>query len=59
MAHLRTYENATRTKRIWYNPYEKVWVLQTLDADGNQIGNADYTCDGDYADKWLDDVLQS
>lgn len=26
----------------WYFPQQKSWVVQSLDAEGNQIGDADY-----------------
>jgi hypothetical protein len=26
----------------WYNRYEKSWVVQRKDAEGNQVGDADY-----------------
>lgn len=26
----------------WYNRYEKSWVVQRMDAEGNQVGDADY-----------------
>jgi hypothetical protein len=50
---MKTYDNASRTKRIWWDRYEKTWVLQTLDADGNQIGNAEYCYARQTAFAWL------
>lgn len=31
-----------RIYRLWYDKYTKNWILQHIDADGNQIGNAEF-----------------
>lgn len=51
---MKTYHNATATKRIWWNRWKKVWTLQNIDADGNQIGNADYCFSRCVAFAWLE-----
>lgn len=47
------YYNAAKTKRAWYNRQAKVWTLQHLDAEGNQVGSADYCHNRCHAFEWL------
>ena len=28
--------------RMWYDTHERVWTILQLDAEGNQVGDADY-----------------
>jgi len=53
---MKTYYNATKTKRIWYNQNIKTWTLQHIDVDGNQIANAEYCHLKTTAFKWLADA---
>lgn len=39
---------------IWYDPHLRLWTLQTIDNDGNQIGQVDYTVIRANAFRWLD-----
>jgi hypothetical protein len=41
------------TVEVWYdqNPGVRSWVIQTQDAEGNQIGSCDYTHRRDQADR--------
>ena len=38
-----------RTFRVWYDRNERVWTLQELDAQGNQIGGCRYATSRDWA----------
>lgn len=35
-------EPRTAKVEVWYDRATRSWVVQRLDADGNQIGTADY-----------------
>lgn len=28
---------------VWYDRHQRVWVVQDMDAEGNQIGNAEFS----------------
>ena len=55
---MKTYENETETKRIWYDERLRLWTLQVLDDQKNQIGDVEYTPYRREALKWLNDVQQ-
>ena len=38
---MNTYEKDNR--QVWYDPALRLWTLRTVDADGNQVGEADYS----------------
>lgn len=50
---MKEHYNESKTKRIWFNRYERLWTLQNIDAEGNQIGNAEFTYHKIYAFNWL------
>ena len=50
---MKTYHNASGTKRIFYNPHIRSWTLQNIDKDGNQIGDADFCHNRQTAFAWL------
>lgn len=55
---MKLHYNKTRTKRIWWDRYQKYWVMQNVDEEGNQIDGADYTCHRIYAFNWLNEPTQ-
>ena len=50
---MKTHDNKTRSKRIWFDTHLRLWTLQNLDADGNQIGSVDYLTNRTNAFLWL------
>ena len=50
---MKTYYNADRSARIYYDPNLRLWTLTSHDLEGNQIGSADYTTSRDRAFTWL------
>lgn len=48
---MKTYTNELR--RIWYDPYLRVWTMQEVDAEDIQVGEVDYTTDRKWAFAWL------
>lgn len=50
---MKTHENKNKTKRIWYDTRLRLWTLQDLDSQENQIGNVDYSIDRKNAFEWL------
>ena len=54
---MKTYEN--NTKRVWFDNKLRLWTLQHLDAEGNQVGNVDYSTSKETAFNWLTDLLNN
>jgi hypothetical protein len=50
---MKTHDNKNKTKRIWYDTRLRLWTLQDLDSQENQIGNVDYSIDRKNAFEWL------
>jgi hypothetical protein len=50
---MKTYHNADRSARIYYDTHLRLWTLISLDLEGNQIGSADYTTNRERAFTWL------
>lgn len=50
---MKQHFNADRSKVAWYNRYIKLWTLQHFDAEGNQVGAADYCYNRCHAFEWL------
>lgn len=50
---MKTYYNADRTARIFYDTNIRLWTLVSLDLEGNQVGSADYTNSRERAFTWL------
>ncbi len=48
---MKAYTNGTRV--IWYDPHLRLWTLQTVDAEGYQVGSVDYGIDRAEAFAWL------
>jgi hypothetical protein len=48
---LKTYQIGN--KRIWYDPHERVWTLQRIDEEENQVGDCEYTTGRKNAFNWL------
>lgn len=50
---MKTYYNADRSARIYYDPNLRLWTMISLDLEGNQVGSADYTTSRERAFTWL------
>jgi hypothetical protein len=50
---MKTYHSKDLLKRVFFDTHLRLWTMISLDADGNQIGSADYTTDRLYAFTWL------
>jgi len=50
---MKEYYNNTKTKRLWYDRWVKVWTMQLLDLEGNQIGSASHCHNRSVAFYWL------
>ena len=50
---MKTHDNKTKTKRIWFDTHLRLWTLQTLDTDQNQVGSVDYSTNRTNAFLWL------
>lgn len=37
---MKVYSHLNR--RIWYDPHLRMWTMQLVDADENQVGDVDY-----------------
>ena len=44
-------------RRVWYDPQLRLWTMQSLDADGDQIGIVEYTASRVYAMRWFKGLL--
>lgn len=51
---MKTYTSKDGTRRIFYDTHERLWTQLTLDAEGNQVGNVEYTGERWIAKAWLD-----
>ena len=40
---MKAHNNKTKTKRIWFDTRLRLWTLQNLDNQDNQIGDIDYS----------------
>jgi hypothetical protein len=49
----RNYYSPDRAKRAWYDRSTRSWILQHLDAEGNQLGSAEYCAHKQSAMAWL------
>lgn len=38
---------------VWYDPSLRLWTCQTLDGNGNQVGDVEYDTDRKEAMFWL------
>lgn len=54
---MKTHYNSNRSRAAWYDPYIKLWTLQHLDPEGNQVGPADYCHNRCHAFEWLHSAL--
>jgi hypothetical protein len=41
-------------RNTWYDPYDRSWTLQTVDDEGNQVGECSYTVSRKEAMNWLE-----
>lgn len=48
---MKTHRNGL--KATWYDPHLRLWTLQVLDEDGNQVGSVDYHPHRQFAFDWL------
>ena len=44
-------------RRVWYDSQLRLWTMQSLDADGDQIGIVEYTASRVYAMRWWKGLL--
>ena len=49
----RNYYSPTRAKCAWYDRSCRSWILQHLDAEGNQLGSAEFCAHKQTAMVWL------
>ena len=50
---IKTYYNKNRTKVCWFDRWCKVWTMQHIDAEGNQLGSAEHCHSRSFAFEWL------
>ena len=50
---MKAHNNKTKTKRIWFDTRLRLWTLQNLDNQDNQIGDIDYSANKKNAFEWL------
>ena len=50
---MKTYHNADRSARLYYDTHLRLWTMISLDLEGNQVGSADYTTSRERAFTWL------
>ena len=50
---MKTYYNADRSARIFWDTNLRLWTMISLHLEGNQVGNADYTNSRERAFTWL------
>jgi hypothetical protein len=50
---MKTHYNLERSAQIFYDRHLRLWTLIRLDAEGNQVGAADYTTCSIRAKMWL------
>ena len=50
---MKTYYNEKRDRAVWFNPHIRSWTLQHLDAEGNQVGSAEFCHNRIHAFAWL------
>jgi hypothetical protein len=41
-------------RRIWWDNHLRLWTMQTVDADGDQVDSVEYTADRRLALAWLE-----
>jgi len=42
-----------RTRQCFYNPHERLWTMQRIDANGDQVGDSEYDNTRRQAMYWL------
>jgi len=52
--HWKIYRKDNR--EVWYDRHQRLWVMQTKDADGNQVGECEYDGDRAVAMRFLNDT---
>jgi hypothetical protein len=50
---MKTYYNADRSARIFWDTNLRLWTMTSHDSEGNQIGSADYSNNRQRAFTWL------
>lgn len=50
---MKTHENESRTRRVWFDRNLRLWTLQLLDENGDQVGSVDYTTSRTTALDWM------
>lgn len=50
---MKTHDNKTKTKSIWFDTRLRLWTLQNLDKQGNQIESVEYEVNRKNAFEWL------
>jgi hypothetical protein len=50
---MKAHDNKTKTKRIWFDTQIRLWTLQNLDNQQNQIDNVEYEVNRKNAFEWL------
>jgi len=50
---MKTYYNADRSARIFWDTNLRLWTMTSHDLEGNQIGSADYSNNRQRAFTWL------
>ena len=50
---MKTHNNKTKTKSIWFDTRLRLWTLQNLDKQGNQIESVEYEVNKKNAFEWL------
>ena len=52
---MKAHNNKTKTKRIWFDTRIRLWTLQNLDNQQNQIDNVEYEVNRKKAYEWLEE----
>jgi hypothetical protein len=52
---MKSHENKTKTKRIWFDKRLRLWTLQNMDQNQNQIDGVQYEPNRKNAFNWLNE----